>query len=111
MDLSPRKQTAKGKQPKVARGVLHGLALLSRRRKRQIGTAAINLVLYAILVVAYFFVVLKWLNEPLARLCRENLTHYAAVSVMLILGQGLLLDIVTSNLLRLAKWVNGKWRE
>ena len=69
---------------------------------------ASNLVFYAILVVAYFFAVLRWLNEPLARLFRQNLAHYAMVSVMLILGQGLLLDIVTSSLLRLGKWLTDR---
>jgi hypothetical protein len=34
--------------------------------------------------------------------------HYALISVLLILGQGLLLDIVTSSLLRLVRRVNGK---
>jgi hypothetical protein len=87
------------------------LVLSSRRRRRQAGTAAINLILYAVLVVAYFFVVLQWLNEPLARLFQENLTRYAIASVMLILGQGLLLDIVTAKLLRLARWLSGRRRE
>ena len=77
----------------------------------QMSTAAINLALYAVLVIAYFLVVLQWLNEPLARLFQENLVHYALASALLILGQGILLDIVASNLLRLAKWVNRKGKE
>jgi hypothetical protein len=99
------------KRPKVVRRFLRWMASQGRYRRRWVGTLAINLTLYAVLVVAYFFVVLQWLNEPLAGLFRENMGHYALVSVLLILGQGLLLDIVTSSLLRLAKRVNGKERE
>jgi len=87
------------------------VVLPGRRRRKRVSTAAINLALYAVLVVAYFLVVLQWLNEPLGRLFQENLVHYALASVLLILGQGLLLDVVTSNLLRLAKWVNRKRRK
>jgi len=71
----------------------------------------IELGLYAILVVIYFLVVLRWLNEPLASLFQENLVCYAIVSVALILGQGILLDIVTSNLLWLAKRIKGRERK
>jgi hypothetical protein len=83
--------------------------LLSRRWWRRMGTVAINLVLYAVLVVAYFFAVLQWLNEPLAQLFRRHLTQYALVSVALILGQGLLLDVVSSSLLSLGKWLSNRW--
>ncbi len=91
--------------------IVRRFGLLIRRRQWQMSTVIINLVLYTVLVVTYFFVVLQWLNEPLAQLFQENLVHYALVSVVLILGQGVLLDIVTSSLLRLAKWVNGTWRK
>ena len=103
MDLSPRKR---GFQK-----FIRGLVAFLGYRRRLAGSAAINLVLYAVLVVVYFFVVLRWLNEPLARLFREDLVHYALVSMVLILGQGLLLDIATSSLLRFRKWMNKKWRK
>jgi hypothetical protein len=105
--LEPAKQS-NNKRPKVVRRFLQWMASQSRHRRRLAGTLAINLALYAVLVVAYFFVVLRWLNEPLAGLFRENMGHYALISVLLILGQGLLLDIVTSSLLRLIRRVNGK---
>ena len=111
MTPSQKQQSQDDRWPDVARRFLRKVVLLSRRGKRQVSTAAINLALYAVLVVAYFLVVLQWLNEPLARLFQENLTHYALASVLLILGQGVLLDVVASDLLRLAKWVNGRWRE
>jgi len=80
----------------------------NRHCMRQIGAVAISLVLYTLLVVAYSLAVLHWLNEAMAQLFRENLDHYAIASVLLILGQAILLDLVTSGLLRLGKWVNGR---
>jgi len=111
LDPLRQRRMTKDKQPKVVRKCLRLLILLSRYRKRLIGMVAINLALYAVLVVAYFLVVLRWLNEPLGRLFRQNLPHYALASVLLILGQGLLLDIVTSGLLWLARRISGKGQE
>ena len=108
--MEPAEQS-NNERPKVVHRFLRWMASQSRHRRRLASTLAIDLVLYAVLVVAYFFVVLQWLNEPLAGLFREDMGHYALVSVLLILGQGLLLDIVTSSLLCLAKRVNGKGRE
>ena len=111
-DPPPGKRvTKKDRRGKVLFGYWRSVARLGRRSKRQIGTAAINLALYAVLVVAYFLVALRWLNEPLGRLFRQDLADYALVSVILILGQGLLLDLVASNLLRLARWMNGRARK
>lgn len=108
--LLHRRPPHKDKPPGSVRRFLRRVALSSRRR-RQMSTAAINLALYAALAVAYFFVVLRWLNEPLARLFQEDLVRYAVVAVLLILGQGLLLDIVAANLLRLAKRLSRRQRE
>lgn len=60
---------------------------------------AIELIVYGILVVAYFFVALQLLGESLARLFHSNLVTYALVSLGLIVAQGVLLDAITSFLL------------
>lgn len=96
---------------KAASRLWRTVAMPNRRLQRRMGMVLINLTLYAVLVVAYFVVVLQWLNEPLAELFRGNLVHYAMVSILLILGQGLLLDVVTSGLLQLGRRVSGKRRE
>jgi hypothetical protein len=93
---------------KVVRRFLSMVVFPNRHCMRQIGAVAISLVLYTLLVVAYSLAVLRWLNEAMAQLFRENLDHYAIASVLLILGQAILLDLVTSGLLRLGKWVNGR---
>ena len=103
-----RERLQNGNWPKAVGRSWRSVLLLGRKRQRQISIGLTNLVLYTVLVVMYFFVVLQWLNEPLARLFGENLVFYSLVSVLLILGQGLLLDIVTSCLLRLARRMNGK---
>jgi len=59
----------------------------------------IELTVYGVLVTAYVAVVLRLLDEPLARLFSSNLTAYALTGLILILAQGVLLDIVTSFLL------------
>jgi hypothetical protein len=59
----------------------------------------IELIVYSILVVAYFVVALRMLGEWLARLFHSNLVTYALISLGLIVAQGVLLDVITSFLL------------
>jgi len=59
----------------------------------------VELIVYGILVVAYSFVVLRLLGEPLAGLFNSNLTTYAVMSLGLIVAQGVLPDVITSFLL------------
>jgi hypothetical protein len=59
----------------------------------------IELIVYSILVVAYFVVALRMLGEWLARLFHSSLVTYALISLGLIVAQGVLLDVITSFLL------------
>ena len=59
----------------------------------------IELIVYSILVVAYFAVALRLLGEWLARLFHSSLVTYALISLGLIVAQGVLLDVITSFLL------------
>ena len=61
----------------------------------------IELVIYAALVVAYFFLVLQFLNEPLYNLYEGNLAIYAFIALGLIVAQGVLLEFVASYIMRL----------
>ena len=60
---------------------------------------AIEVLVYSILVVGYFFLVLRFLGEPLEKLYTNNLTLYAFVALGLIVVQGAVLEIVTSFLI------------
>ncbi|MFQ5855899.1 MAG: hypothetical protein ACE5LU_09680 [Anaerolineae bacterium] len=59
----------------------------------------LELIVYGILVVGYFFIVLRLLAEPLADLFHSNLVTYAFIALGLIVAQGVVLDAITSFLL------------
>ena len=61
----------------------------------------IEVVIYAVLVVGYFFLVLRFLAEPLADLFNSNLVAYAFIALLLILLQGVALEFVTSFIIKL----------
>jgi hypothetical protein len=58
---------------------------------------------YAVLVAIYFFLVLRFLGERLYNLFRSERQLYAIVSLVLIIGQGYGLELLTRALLGLAK--------
>ena len=64
--------------------------------RKMIGSFVIELTIYAILVVAYFFAVLRLLGDPLYRLYSSNLTLYAFLALALIVAQAVVLETVTS---------------
>ena len=59
----------------------------------------VELIVYGVLVAAYFVVVLRLLGEPLVRLFHSKLVTYAFIGLGLIVVQGVLLDAITSWLL------------
>ena len=63
----------------------------------------IELVLYATLVVGYFLVALRLLNDYLTNLFHNDLVLYAVFALVLIVAQGVFLDGVTSFLLNQIK--------
>jgi hypothetical protein len=63
----------------------------------------IELVVYGILVAAYFFLVLHFLGDWLADLDKRSVRLYALLSIGLIIGQSVVLESVTTFLLRLLR--------
>jgi len=63
----------------------------------------IELVVYAALVVAYFFAVLHFLGGWLYELEIHHRYTYAGVAILLIIGQAVVLESVTTFLLRLIR--------
>lgn len=59
----------------------------------------IELAIYAVLVLAYFYFVLQYLEQYLTQLFDDNLIVYGIVGLLLIVLQGAFLDAVTSFLL------------
>ena len=76
-------------------------------RKKEAGRTlrafAIELVVYAILVTGYFFAVLHLLAGWLANLQQHNVRVYAVVSILLIIGQAVVLESVTTTLMRVLR--------
>ncbi len=66
-------------------------------------TFLIEMAVYAVLVVAYFFLVLHLLGGWLEGLFEQDRRVYAAVALGLMLGQGVLLELLTRGLLRFVK--------
>lgn len=76
------------------------------RTKRTIGGLPVvpfllELVTYGLLVNGYFFLVLHFLGGALQNLYSTDKTAYAVVALALIVGQGMLLEALTTGLLRL----------
>ncbi len=61
----------------------------------------VELPIYAVLVVAYFFLVLHLLAGWLDHLHHDHTLLYALASIGLIMGQAVALEFVTTMLLRL----------
>lgn len=61
----------------------------------------LELVVYAALVTAYFFLVLHYLGDWLLNLEKAHRYTYAGTAILLIIGQAVVLESVTTFLLRL----------
>jgi len=68
---------------------------------------AAELAIYAVLVTGYFFLVLHLLGNWLYQLETKHRIIYAVVAILLIAGQAVVLDAVSSGLLRLLR---RRWR-
>ena len=64
--------------------------------RKLVKTFVLELLIYSALVVAYFFLVLRFLAEPLMELFADSLTVYAFVALGLIVAQAVLLEAVVS---------------
>ncbi len=69
-------------------------------KKRFVRSFLVELVVYAILVVGYFYLVLHFLGGWIKTVYDEDKTLYAIVALALMIGQGVVLEMVTSGLLK-----------
>jgi hypothetical protein len=70
---------------------------------RTLRAFAIELAIYAVLVIAYFFLVLHLLGQWLYELEIHRRYTYAALAILLIIGQAVLLESLTTFLIRLIR--------
>jgi len=80
---------------------------MKKQAVKSLRVFAIELALYAVLVICYFFLVLHLLGDWLYRLETQHRYIYAGVAISLIAGQAVVLDAVTTVLFRLLR---GRWR-
>ena len=60
-----------------------------------------ELAIYAVLVVTYFFFVLHYLGDWLHQLALHHHYYYAGLAIVLIVGQAVVLEALTTFLLKL----------
>ncbi|HEV2094980.1 MAG TPA: hypothetical protein VGQ82_00605 [Chthoniobacterales bacterium] len=63
----------------------------------------IELAVYAVLVVGYLFAIQHFFLGRLLQLEEKHLTLYAVVALGLIIGQAVVLELITTGLLRLLR--------
>jgi len=68
---------------------------------------AIELAVYAVVVTVYFFLVLHVLGSWLYRRDTQHRVLYAVVALLLIIGQAVVLDALTTVLVR---FLRNRWR-
>jgi hypothetical protein len=68
-----------------------------------LGAFALELVIYGILVAGYFLLVLRLLGAWLYALEVQHKYTYAGVAILLIIGQAVVLESVTTFLIRLIR--------
>jgi hypothetical protein len=73
---------------------------MKKETTRTLRAFAIELAIYSLLVVAYFFLVLHFLGAWLQQLEIHHRNTYGGVAILLIVGQAVLLESVTTLLLR-----------
>ena len=82
------------------------MARVSPTKKEKTNTLRaflVELVVYAIFVTGYFFLVLHYLTGWLQELHLHHVQLYAVVAIVLIIGQAVVLETVTTWLLRLLR--------
>jgi hypothetical protein len=80
---------------------------MKKETAKSVRAFAIELAIYSVLVIIYFFLVLHLLGDWLYHLETQHRYIYAGVALLLIAGQAVVLDSVSTLLLR---FLRGRWR-
>ncbi|HET7511157.1 MAG TPA: hypothetical protein VFJ88_00195 [Chthoniobacterales bacterium] len=76
---------------------------MKNEARRAIFSFAVEMIVYAGFIAAYFLLVLHLLGPSLGWIEKEHRTVYAVLAVALILGQSIVLESITTFLLRLLR--------
>jgi hypothetical protein len=80
---------------------------MKKESAKSLRAFVVELAIYAVLVTAYFFLVLHLLGNWLYQLDMHHRILYAVVALLLIAGQAVVLDALTTLLFRLLR---RRWR-
>jgi hypothetical protein len=80
---------------------------MKKETAKSLRAFGIELAIYSVLVIVYFFLVLHLLGDWLYHLETQHRYIYAGVALLLIAGQAVVLDTVSTLLLR---FLRGRWR-
>ena len=72
-------------------------------RRKRLRSILLELFIYALLVSVYVLLVLNYMGGWLKAIYDQGKTRYAFVCLLLIIGQGVVLETVTSALLRIIR--------
>jgi hypothetical protein len=76
---------------------------MKKETARTLRAFAVELAIYACFVIGYFFLVLHFLGDWLQQLEIRHRYTYAGVAILLIIGQAVVLENVTTLLLRMIR--------
>ena len=79
------------------------LSPTKKEKEKTIRAFLVELAVYAVFVTGYFFLVLHFLSGWLQDLHLHHVKIYALTAIVLIIGQAVLLESVTTWLLRLLR--------
>ena len=95
---SAAKRTSNREVSKMAR-----VSVTKKEKTNTLRAFLVELAVYGVFVTAYFFLVLHFLSGWLQDLHLNHVRIYAAITIVLIIGQAVLLESVTTWLLRLLR--------
>ena len=78
-------------------------AVTKKEKTNTLRAFLVELAVYAVFVTGYFFLVLHYLSDWLQDLHLNHVKIYALATIVLIIGQAVLLESVTTWLLRLLR--------
>jgi hypothetical protein len=67
------------------------------------GYFLVDLLLYAVFVLAYYLLVLQFLGDRVKQIFDDSRIHYAILALTLIVVQGVFLEMLTGALMRLIR--------
>jgi hypothetical protein len=73
---------------------------MKKEARKTLWAFGVEIVIYSVLVVIYFLLVLRFVAQSLLGLEQHHIVLYGVVAIALIVGQAVLLEIITTRLLR-----------